>query len=209
MLVFIDESGDPGMQIKEGSSTYFVMTPVLFEDRDEAEALDKRIGLLKREFGFNEKFEFHFHKLRADYRKLFLQEVAKYDFFCFGIVINKAKLTGKGFQFPDSFYKYACNLAFQNIKPHLSEAIAVIDGSGSRIFRQQLTNYLKKRINDAKNGARYIKKVKLQDSKTNHLLQLADMICGSVARSYGDKKDANDYRQLISHREMHVQLWPK
>ena len=36
MLVFVDESGDPGMKLGAGSSDLFVLTAVLFQDRDEA-----------------------------------------------------------------------------------------------------------------------------------------------------------------------------
>ena len=65
-----------------------------------------------------------------------------------------------------------------------------IDGSGRRGFRRQLGSYLRKRINDTKGDARFIGKIKIQDSKGNNLLQLADLICGAVARSYSQKDDA-------------------
>jgi len=39
--------------------------------------------------------------------------------------------------------------------------------------------------------------------------QLADMVCGTVARSYSGKQDAEVYRPLISHREIYVQVWPR
>src|SRR6266550_141126 len=109
MLVFIDESGDPGMKIKGGSSPYFTVILLVFEDYDEALAVDQRIGLLKRELRFPPYFEFHFNKLRPDFRQAFLSAVAPYEFFYFAIVINKGKLTGASFQHPDSLYKYACS----------------------------------------------------------------------------------------------------
>jgi hypothetical protein len=98
---------------------------------------------------------------------------------------------------------------FENSKPHLSNTIVVIDGSGDRKFRQQLQNYLKRRINDKADGKQYIKKVKMQDSRSNNLLQLADMVCGAVARCYSGKTDGEQYRKIISHREIFVQFWPK
>jgi hypothetical protein len=58
-------------------------------------------------------------------------------------------------------------------------------------------------------NARIIGKIKIQDSNRNNLLQLADMICGAVARSYTQKEDAKTYRALVAHREIYVQLWPK
>ena len=209
MLVFIDESGDPGMPPGHGASEFFTVTLIAFQDHDEANAVERRIDLLKRELHLPSDFEFHFTKLRATWREAFLTAVAPYEWFYFSIVINKAKLTGKGFQFPDPFYKYACNLAFLNAKPYLDDAIVVIDGSGGREFRRQLNAYLRKRINERGDGPKLIRKIKLQDSDRNLLLQLADVVCGAVARSYTAPAENNRYRKLISHREMQVQFWPK
>jgi len=206
MLVFIDESGDPGLKFAAGSTDYFIVVVVAFEDHEEAQDADDRIKSLRQELGLPEDFEFHFSKLNHKRREVFLRTLATYSFFYLGIVINKRKLTGPGL-FRDSFYKYACSLVFENAKPYLDNAVVVVDGSGTRKFRKQLQVYLKKRVNDK--DARRIKKVKVQNSATNDLLQLADMICGAVARSYGKKEDAQLYRRLIVHRELYVQFWPK
>lgn len=190
-------------------SEYFTVTMVIIEDHDEAAAIEQRIALLRRELGLKEGFEFHFSKLKRAWRELFLQSLASYEWFYFSVVLNKAKLSGKGFQFPDPFYKYTCGLVFQNAKPHLNDAIVVIDGSGGREFRTQLSTYLRKRINDGGDAPKVIRKVKLQDSRQNSLLQLADMVCGAVARSYSTPEEQSCFRKLISHREMQVQFWPK
>jgi hypothetical protein len=209
MLVFIDESGDPGLKLESGSTDYFIVTLVAFEENEEALATDQRIQLLKRELNFPPEFEFHFNKVKGAYREAFLSAVAGFGWFYFSMVINKRKLTGVGFKFKESFYKYACGLVFENAKPYLDNATVVIDGSGSREFRRELGTYLRKRINDKKGDSRFIGKIKLQDSHSNNLLQLADMVCGAVARSYSQKEDAETYRRLIAHREIYVQFWPK
>jgi hypothetical protein len=94
------------------------------------------------------------------------------------------------------------------VKPLLREATVIIDGSGSRKFREQLSRYLKRKVS-TKGGDKLISKVKLQDSKANNLLQMADMICGAVARSYKNKLGCTVLRSLVSHRELEVQFWPK
>lgn len=208
MLMFIDESGDPGLKVGQGSSKYFIVALVAFEDRDEAQAADDRIALLRTEQGLSPDFEFHFANMKPAHRRLFLSAIASYDFFYFGIVINKAKLTGPGFNFKESFYKYACGLIFENAKPRLNNATVIIDGSGSKDFRRQLKKYLLRRLkNDA--GKCLIKKVKTQDSDRNNLLQMADMVVGSIARFHSGKKDARECRDIIRHREIYVQFWPK
>lgn len=141
MLVFIDESGDSGLKIEEGSSRYFTVALVVFEDREEATACDQRIELLKRELGWQDG-EFHFKRNSERIRLSFLQAVAPYNFFYYGIVINKdpKKLWGEGFRDKHSFYKYACGLVFENAKEKLQNATVVIDESGDLDFRGSRRN---------------------------------------------------------------------
>ena len=39
MLVFVDESGDPGLKLNKGSSAYFIVALVLFEEEKGFECL--------------------------------------------------------------------------------------------------------------------------------------------------------------------------
>ena len=208
MLMFIDESGDAGLRVDLGSSRYFIVALVAFEDHDKALAAHERIDLLRGELGLPYRFEFHFNKMKRELRRQFLAVVAPFDFFYWGIVIDKAKLTALGFQFNESLYKYACGLVFENAKPRLGNATVVIDGSGSKDFRKRLKTYLARRLKDDA-GKCLIKNLKIQDSRKNNLLQMADMIVGAIARSYSGKADAREYRKLIAHREIYVQFWPK
>jgi len=210
MLVFIDESGDPGLKIEKGSSRFFTISLVIFEDNDEALACDQRMTLLKRELGWKENSEFHFKRNSDRVRRAFLKAVAPYNFFYYGIVINKnpKKLWGEGFRSKSSFYKYACSLVFQNAKDKLENSTVVIDKSGNLDFRRQLAKYLRRRVN--KEDKKSIKRLKMQRSRGNNLLQLADYIAGVINRSVQNrKKFAEGYRRIIAHREIYVQIWPK
>ena len=208
MLIFIDESGDSGLKINAGSSRYFVVALVGFADRDEAIALDDRISLLRKEQRVPDDFEFHFNKLKPGYRIGFLEAVARYDFFYVAVVMDKTNLSGRDIHLNESLYKYACGLIFEEAKPRLDNAIVVIDESGSKNFKSELKRYLVRRLKD-ETGKCFIKKVTTQDSRKHNLIQLADMIAGAVARSFSGKKDAREYRTLIAHREMNVEVWPK
>lgn len=78
MLVFIDESGDAGLKVDGGSSRYFIVTLVAFEDHQEAQAADDRIDLLRREIGVSDRFEFHFNKMKPNQRKQFLSAIGRH-----------------------------------------------------------------------------------------------------------------------------------
>ncbi len=208
MLVFIDESGDSGLRIESGSSRFFTIGLVVFEDLEEATACDQRIQLLKKELGWTRESEFHFKNNSDRVRKAVLQAVAPYSFFYYGIVINKdpEKLYGEGFRSKNSFYKYTCSLVFENAKEKLQDAIVVVDRSGGLDFRSQLATYLRKRMNKDK---KILKQVKMQRSESNNLLQLADYVAGAINRSVSNnKKFSDDYRKIIAHREIRVQVWP-
>jgi len=208
MLVFIDESGDPGLKLAEGASRFFTIVMIAFEDHDDALACDQRIGLLRTELSLPPDYEFHFKENSDRVREAFFKAVIPYNFFYYGIVINKIQLRGEGFKYKESFYKYVSSLLFENAKDKLNNAIVVIDQSGRKLFKYQLATYLKKKAN-TKEKVR-IKKVKMQDSKGNNLLQLVDMVAGAVNRSLNKKKKgAKEYRDMIGAREISVQIWPK
>jgi len=209
MLVFVDEAGDVGFKFSKGSSRLFIVTMTLFNDHEEAEHCDLRIDLLRKELRLPIQFEFHFNQNSPEIRQAFLQAVAPYKFLYFAIVVDKEKFTRTERTTAEAFYQHACGLVFENAKPYLNEAAVVIDGSRSIYFKQSLQRYLKTKINSSSATIRYIKQVKVQDSEKNNLLQLADMVCGAINRSFSQKPDAQDYRKIIAQREISVEVIPK
>lgn len=208
MLAFLDESGDCGMNGKDGSSKIFVVTTVLFQDDEAASDCDCCIDRIRTALNLRKNYEFHFNKTHRNIRENFLRAIMGQDFLYLSVVLNKHKLWGEGFQNKDSFYKYTARLVFENAKAHLDHATVVIDKCGERKFRQSLSRYLKAQMN--RGGREFIKKVKMEPSHSNNLLQLADMVTGAVARSYRtDKPDRWDFRRIIRSREFRVQVWPK
>ena len=84
--------------------------------------------------------------------------------------------------------------------------LVFIDESGRQLFKYQLAKYLKSKVNKNRNC---IKKVKMQDSKRNNLLQLVDMVAGAITRSLDLSKKDGSFRKVIKPREIYVQIWPK
>lgn len=209
MLAFMDESGDAGRKLEKGSSPYFVVSVVTFEEHDEAQACDDRITLLRRELGLRDDYEFHFSHNSPRVRRAFLEAVSPYAFFFHTFALNKdrRRLTGKGFEFKNPLYKFAARLTFENAKPYLRDAIVTVDGSGDRTFRNQLAAYLRQRVNDS-GGPATIKKVKIQRSDGNNLLQLADYVAGVRNRMLTGKPDAQELFALIAPHQTTHRTWP-
>ena len=206
MLVFVDESGDAGMKLGAGSSEFFVVTAVLFEDEEEANRCDARINLIRAELGLSPHHEFHSSQCDKRIRGQFLEKVAPFGFFYLSVVVDKSRLPGPEFRVKESLIKYATGLVFLAAKPYLKDAAVVIDASGSKDFRNQLATYLKAHAKDD-DGRGLLKSIKTSRSHGNNLIQLADMVSGAVWRSF--KRHDRSNRQLISHRELSVEVWPK
>lgn len=210
MLVFIDESGDPGRKILNNSSTHFVIGLVMFGDNDDALECDKRIDSLRGDLGLSPGYEFHFSSNSKKVREAFLNAVSPFPFFYHVFALNKdpEKLIGPGFNVKESLYKFATRLAFENVRPYLTDARVIIDRSGDKRFREELSTYLRRRIRD-ENDRSLIRKLKLQDSKKNNLLQLADYVVGVSNRVICGKPDGVEYRRkYLAVHEISLRVWP-
>ena len=76
-----------------------------------------------------------------------------------------------------------------------------IDGSGDRVFRRNFLTYLRKQLNTG--DRKIMNHCRLVDSKSNVLIQMADMIAGTIRRSYDeDKKDGIVLKTII---KKHIQ----
>jgi hypothetical protein len=205
-LYFIDESGDPGFKFEQGSSPFFTIALVVFEDQEDAIACDQRIGLLHKEIQWQS--EFHFKRNPDHVREAFIHAIVPYNFFYYGIVIDKKRQQQLVQQFPgrETFYQYVCGLVFESAKEKLRDATVILDASGNREFGRALAQYLRGKMNTR--TMKRVGKLKMQRSHGNNLIQLADYIAGILNRSMQQKKHGKNYRKLISHREISVHVWP-
>jgi hypothetical protein len=197
MLVFIDDSGDPGFKLGKGSSEYFVIAMVCFDDDLEAEKAALAIKELRRNLGFSDESEFRFFKTRKDNTVKFLYAVNKFSFKIRCVVVNKRKIYSQKLRADkNSFYSYFIKEALKHSGGNILEAKIKIDGSGDRIFRKSFLSYLKRELNN--NEIKVMTKCTLVDSTGDVLIQMADMIAGSINRSYNlQKADNSIYKRII------------
>jgi hypothetical protein len=207
MLVLIDESGDAGLKLGRGSSPFFCILAVIFTDSFDADACDRAIDELRRKMRFPRNYEFHFSRNSESIRRHFFRHIGPERFLYHAFVLNKANLSSSRFSDAKDFYEFAVSIVCDNASSLISDAKVIIDKNGNREFCQRLQRTLKSRLN--LDGRSLIRKVAMEDSESNNLLQLADMVCGAVARSI----TSNDHvhRDSLKKRghEARVQFWPK
>ena len=201
MLVFIDDSGDPGFKINKGSTRFFVIALVIFNDDLEAEKAAVCVKDLKRKLGFPDDLEFKFNKSSRNTRVSFLKAINSFDFKVRSIIFDKTEIKSAELKNnKNSFYSYAIKMVLKHSHNFIIQAKVKIDGSGDRIFRKNFLTYLRRDLSVEKPILRHCKIV---DSKGNVLIQMADMVAGTIRRSYDDSRgDAKIYKAII---KKHIQ----
>ena len=196
MLIFIDESGDPGFKLARGSTSHFVVAMVIFDKNEDAELTSEVIKNALIDLKI--KPEFKFSKSRDGIRDEFFNKIKHCKFRVRALVVDKKKIYSPNLRENDEkFYNYFVKqlINFDEIK--LNNASIKIDGSGDREFKNELLRYLRSQI---KPNLTF--KVKFVDSQKDALIQLADMVAGAIYRSYpNDSRQTNrSWRKAISDK---------
>ncbi len=204
-MAFMDESGDCGLEIAKGASSHFAYALVLFPDREQAVACREAIRALRKALHLPDTFEFHFQECSHSQRLRFFETVLQFDFRFGARTIDKANLKGKkGWDKKRFFFQRALDLMLEQlIRPHLVGAKLLIDGTTDRKFNKELEVYLRRHVGFTDDGKKRLEEVKCLDSKKHELIQLADMVCGAVARLYRpERHEPAGYFDLIAKRAL-------
>lgn len=195
MLVFIDESGDPGFKVDQGASPIFVASMVIFNSSNDADLTQRSIKNSK--VATTHRREFKFNKCCDEVRDLFFDAVVSCPFSVRAIVVRKDVIYSPRLKADkEKFYEYFVKSMMTYDGGVLKDAKVIIDGSGDREFRQNLNVALRRRL-----GQGVIKDVRFKDSKSDVLVQLADMCAGAIARSYRtDRKYHDRWRRKLAPR---------
>jgi hypothetical protein len=197
MLVFIDDSGDAGFKLQTGSSRFFIIACIIFGDELEAEKTAVAIKELKRRQKIPLEVEYKFTKCSKEKRIEFFHHINTFKFRIRLLVINKSLIRSKQLiESKECFYSYAIKSVLKYSRNSIINAKIRIDGSGDKAFRKSFMLYLRKQLNSQQK--KVIHDCKLVDSKSNVLIQLADMIAGAIRRYYDvDKTDRNSYKSIF------------
>jgi len=204
VLVFIDESGDPGFQTQKGSSQIFVIALVIFNDELEAEKTSLAIKELRRKLKVSDSYEFKFNKTNKKFKNNFFETIRRFNFKIRAIVITKESIYSlrlKGYK--EDFYNFVIMQVLRHNQGKIKKAKLKFDKRGEKTMRDQLRVYLSRQLNNRKE--QIFKDLKFEDSRQNTLIQLADMIAGSIYASYSKK--TNSYLEMLKRSRRIDDIW--
>jgi hypothetical protein len=204
MLVFIDDSGDPGFRISKGSSKSFVISLVIFDDNLEAEKTALAIKELKRTLKVPDSYEFKFNKSSSLFKSKFIDAIKKLRFRVRAIVVQKETIQSSFLRNnKENFYNYVIMQVLKNNNGSIKNAKLKFDKRGEKAIRDQLRTYLSRELDNK--SKQVFNDLKFVDSKQNTLIQLADMIAGSIYSSYSGKNVS--YLKTLRTNKLIEDIW--
>jgi hypothetical protein len=178
--------------MQRGSTPAFTAALVAFQDVEQARFSEKAIAATAARLRIYP--EFKFSKCRPEVRDAFFSAVMPYEFCVRAIVVRKEKLYSTHLRSnKESFYAFFVKSMLKFDDGLLSQARIIIDGSGDREFKREIGSYFRRHL-----GSGRVKEIRFANSRSDPLVQLADMCVGAIARSYKeDRSDAARWRAMI------------
>lgn len=188
MHIYLDESGNTAPLSRSAATRYFVLVAIAVLDREKIEIA---IQNLRQQIGFDKEFKAHKTPVKIQIELLKLARSSELSFDV--MIVDKELLSPewrkrRGLALFQAMAEELLSAVVQDLK----DAILVIDEVDKR-QTEALKRTLRARINPLRpdeENPRRIKKVRGHNSRRDNLLQLADVVAGSVfrARERGDHR---------------------
>ena len=193
--IYIDDSGDSGL--RSDSSSNFIIASVVLIGQENRDNLIQAISEYKKGLGWRQREELKFHKTHKDVIRLAIKTANKYDYSAYAIVLDKSKIDIRALSSVERGSIFLYTIKELLIRLNLPDSDIVIDGVRGPKYTKKARTYLRRELKSVglKTG-----RISFEDSRSNSLVQLADLVAGSVARSLTNKADAEDYIKLFGRK---------
>lgn len=198
-LIFVDDSGDPGLT---GSpSEYLVMAAVAFNDAKNAELVSREISECRKTLGWAENCEFKFRKTNKKIVARILDLASRYDFAIYATYIKKETYKNiPPIVNTNKMSQWLIGELLQSIP--MDVAKIEIDGKPTDRQTERIQITRLRKIVDPKHSKHL--NIKYEDSAKDNLIQLADLVAGSINRYLNT--DKTDYKKYIGIVEPKIAL---
>jgi len=187
-----DESGDISFNFRKGSTLYFVISIIA---TDQPEKLRQYLLDIRSEAYLSDMFEFSHHSLSSRLRERTFASLAKVQFNAWGIVINKTILPD-AFRImqPLEFYLFFVSELIRSIPAEMRRGSTLVMDEFSAATRLPVEL---RRILRVRKVPFLFKRVIAKRSKSESLIQIADLVAGSIYRCWA-KDETTSYDMISS-----------
>ena len=213
-FAFVDEFGAFGFQFDMPNvTTHFIVTAVIVEEEDIESLLSSIESIRSRHF---QTGEIKSSKIADNHRRRIniLKELKSLPFHIYTLVCDKRKLFDtSGLMYEGPFYKYINNLLYTELQYSFRSISIYADPRSGTAWRQSFKEYVHKKQESQQLELWDEYSFQLSESKQNVLIQLADLICGSIAYSYDETKkknaEGNNYVSFLKDKILCIRQFPE
>jgi hypothetical protein len=208
-FAFIDESGDYGFDFeKKDVSTHFIIVSILVKESNK-EMLEQEMEKIRQKYFQADQIQsskIENHHLRIQ----LLNELKDLPFNIYAYVVDKRKIReDSGITFEKTFIKFMNRLVYDDLNRTFDQLDLVLEEYGTKEFMNEFKNYInEKSVPDLFNYSTF----GFNHSKSEILLQLADLIAGTISKGYNQTQDTEHYvhfYKIIKKKIIAINLWPQ
>lgn len=193
--LWADESGDSGFKFTSGSSRHLIIVVIYTSTDVVVSDIVQAIVELKSNLMLTDDFEFKFSRSSHAFREAFFSATMKFDWKYKDVVIDKKNLHAPALvNHPHQLYCESIRRLLYDNNPPLEKAVLTIDEAVAKIHHREFNTVLRQYV--SKNLIRKIRQVR---STSDSMIQLADMVSGSIFRRY--EKENTLYSEIIASKE--------
>lgn len=209
---FVDEFGAFGYDFSNsGCTTHFIISAIIV-DRDNLQIVADGVSAIRQKYF--QQGEIKSSKIGKNHKRriTILNELKQLPFHIFAFVCDKQKVyENSGLRFKKTFYKFLNNIVYQELRIAYSNLTITADEIGDNDYIQSFVAYVKsKEIPlDLFDNSLF----RFENSKYNVILQLADIISGSLAYHYDERKkldaDGYNYISILGDKILRIKVFPE
>ena len=209
---FVDEFGAFGYDFSNsGCTTHFIISAIIV-DRDNLQIVADGVNAIRQKYF--QQGEIKSSKIGKNHKRriTILNELKQLPFHIFAFVCDKQKVyENSGLRFKKTFYKFLNNIVYQELRIAYSNLTITADEIGDNDYIQSFVAYVKsKEIPlDLFDNSLF----RFENSKYNVILQLADIISGSLAYHYDERKkldaDGYNYISILGDKILRIKVFPE
>lgn len=205
---FADEFGDSNLNIENGGSTYFIIVAALVAPADLDGARQRAEEIRSRRF---QKGEMKSSSIAGndERRARVLAEMLSIPFRFRAVVIDKREIDREsGLIYKQPFFKFLNGVLYQSLYRAFPRLCLIADQHGGTDFMTGFERYVRQTHQpDLFTRADF----RFGESRSEPLIQLADVIAGSLARYYEPSvasDRAPEFVELLRQKSLGIETWP-
>lgn len=203
---FVDEFGGFGFDFsKANTSKYFILCSVIVK-AEQLSTLENAIDILRKKYFSNSEMKSSNIGSDDKRRMVLITEILKLDFRIIALVADKEDFYNSAItNYKQVFYKYMHKLLYNNLYLPYPKLKIYADELGDEDFK----NGFKKYISNNRPTYNIFNEYDFDfvDSTNSNLVQLADIIVGSIARKLNDY-NAPNYIEILKGKISHIEYFP-